>query len=74
MADLNFPGSPTNGQTYVSGATTWVYNSTKGIWSISSSGYSGYTGSKGLDASFNIDGGFPSSTYGGITSIDAGGV
>lgn len=32
---VNFPDSPTNGQTVTFGSTTYTYNSTKGIWSSS---------------------------------------
>ena len=31
---LNFPNSPTNGQTYTLGDRTWSYNSTKGVWDL----------------------------------------
>jgi hypothetical protein len=35
MASLDFPASPTNGQEYTSGTTTWQYNSAKGYWFVS---------------------------------------
>lgn len=47
MADLNFPVSPVNGQTYTSGQTTWTYDAAFGVWNITSSGPTGYTGSQG---------------------------
>ena len=47
MAELNFPSSPTDGQTYTSGTTTWTYRTSYGVWDITSSGPTGYTGSKG---------------------------
>jgi hypothetical protein len=31
MAALNFPSSPTNGQTYTANGTTWVFNGTAWI-------------------------------------------
>jgi hypothetical protein len=31
---INFPSSPTNGQTLVAGALTYVYNSTTGAWNV----------------------------------------
>ena len=33
MAD--FPSSPSHGDTYTSGNLTFVYNSTKGVWDVS---------------------------------------
>lgn len=36
MATLDFPSSPTDGQTYTSGATTWIYSSARGKWTIDS--------------------------------------
>jgi hypothetical protein len=50
MAALDFPSSPTNGQAFVSGTTTWTYSSAKGVWNITSNGplgVTGYTGSQG---------------------------
>jgi len=51
MAALDFPSSPTNGQAFVSGTTTWTYSSAKGVWNITSNGplgVTGYTGSQGV--------------------------
>jgi hypothetical protein len=31
---LNFPSSPTNGQTFSSGGKTWTYSSAKGAWEV----------------------------------------
>lgn len=50
MAALDFPSSPTNGQGFVSGTTTWTYSSAKGVWNITSNGplgLTGYAGSQG---------------------------
>jgi hypothetical protein len=35
---MAFPVSPSNGATYTSGGKTYVYNSTKGTWSVSNAG------------------------------------
>lgn len=37
MAAINFPDSPSNGTTHTVGGTTWTYNSTLGVWEITSS-------------------------------------
>ena len=52
---INFPDSPTNGQTFTSGTTTWVYASTPGVWKVAS-GPSGYTGSQGYTGSIGYTG------------------
>ena len=44
---LDFPGSPTNGQTYTSAGITWTYSSAYGTWDVSSAGPSGPTGFTG---------------------------
>ena len=44
---VNFPDSPTNGQTTTVGNTTYVYNSTVGAWEILSSGGIGTMTTKG---------------------------
>lgn len=59
MAALDFPSSPTNGQGFVSGTTTWTYSSAKGVWNITSTGpigVTGYTGSRGIDGIIGVDG------------------
>lgn len=53
MANLDFPASPVNGQTYVVGDVTWTYNSTYGVWNITSAGPGG--GSLSGTATGNID-------------------
>ena len=51
MASLDFPSSPTNGQTYSSAGVTWTYNSTYSVWNVTSSGPVGYSGSQGYTGS-----------------------
>ena len=52
---LNFPSSPTNGQTFLgTGGVVYTYNSSTTAWSASGVGYSGsigYTGSFGYTGS-----------------------
>lgn len=43
---INFPDTPTDGQVFTSGTTSWTWFATPGLWRITS-GPSGYTGSKG---------------------------
>ena len=59
MPALDFPNSPTNGQTYNSGGIVWTYNSTVGAWKITSSGVpgpTGFTGSIGFTGSQGVAG------------------
>ena len=51
MASLDFPSSPTNGQTYSSAGITWTYDSTYTVWNVTSSGPVGYSGSQGYTGS-----------------------
>jgi hypothetical protein len=51
MAALDFPSSPTDGQTYTSGTVTWSYSSAKTAWVVLGTGISGYTGSAGYTGS-----------------------
>ena len=44
---INFPDSPTNGQTHLE----WTYNSTTGAWSQSNTGTAGADGADGADGS-----------------------
>lgn len=60
MAALDFPSSPTNGQTYTANGSTWTYNSATTSWLASSSGLSttltvpeGGTGQTTAAAAFN---------------------
>jgi hypothetical protein len=38
---INFPGSPTNGQTFTSGALTWSYSTSVGAWQVVPAGAGG---------------------------------
>lgn len=51
MAALDFPSSPTNGQVYTSGTTSWSYSTAKTAWIVLGTGFSGYTGSQGYTGS-----------------------
>lgn len=56
---LDFPASPTNGQTYTSAGITWTYNSTYTTWDVSSAGpvgIQGFTGSRGFTGSAGFTG------------------
>ena len=56
MTALNFPSSPTNGQTYSAAGVTWTYSNTYATWNITSSGPTGYVGSQGYSGSQGIIG------------------
>ena len=79
MPAIDFPASPTGGQVFTSNDKTWVYSATFGAWNlqaqtaVGATGPTGPTGPTGVSIA-NIDGGFPSTNYGGITSLDSGGV
>ena len=48
---LDFPASPSGGDEYTKGTTTWTYDSAKGYWKVIANGVigpTGYTGSRGL--------------------------
>jgi hypothetical protein len=62
---IDFPNSPTNGQSHTVGSTTWIYNSAKPSWDLVTSQI-GFTPT--------IDGGAPNENYGGIAALNAGGV
>lgn len=52
MAALDFPSSPTNGQTYTANGSTWTYDSATTSWvSANASGGGGATGG-GTDKAF----------------------
>ena len=46
MAGIDFPSSPTTGQTYTYGGVTYVY-SAQGVWLVAGSGGGGGTGGAG---------------------------
>jgi hypothetical protein len=45
---INFPGSPTNGQTLVSGNLTWSYSSSVGAWQVVPTGTGGTSNGKSI--------------------------
>ena len=90
MTAIDFPNSPSLNQTYTVGDRTWKWNGSvwavvravdllvgptgaTGATGPSVTGNTGVTGPTG-SAYVNIDGGLPSSSYGGITPLDGGGV
>jgi hypothetical protein len=60
---IDFPNSPSVNQEFTVGDTTWYWSGT--VWNIKSS-FQGFTPI--------IDGGLVDSNFGGVTSINAGGV
>ena len=64
---INFPDTPTDGQVFTVGATSWTWYTTPGLWRITS-GPSGYTGSKGTTY---IDDNPPASPVNGDTWLDS---
>lgn len=58
---IDFPNSPAAGNSYTVGNKTWIWDGT--TWTIAS---------QVTFIGVNIDGGIPSSNYGGGTSIDGG--
>jgi hypothetical protein len=73
MAAIDFPDSPSVGDTYTVGDRGWLWDGT--VWQSQGSGaVTGPTGATGAtgEAYANLDGGFSDSTYGGITAIDGG--
>jgi hypothetical protein len=45
---VNFPASPTNGQTFTSGGITWTYSTSVGAWEIVPSSIQGVQGIQGI--------------------------
>lgn len=77
--DINFPSSPTDGQTVVAGTSTYTWNNATTTWDLSVTTVLGPTGPAGAAGAAgapygNIDGGTPSSIYGGISPLDGGNV
>lgn len=70
-------GSTTTGAAGTSASVTNVGNDVDAIFNFviprGATGAVGPTGPAGVSVG-NLDGGFPDSTYGGVSSIDAGGV
>lgn len=58
MAAIDFPASPTNGQTLTSGDKTWVYSTSVGAWNLQTQTVTGPTGPAGIA----IQGTAPAST------------
>jgi hypothetical protein len=65
---LDFPASPTNGQTYTSAGITWTYSTTYGTWDVSSAGPAGPTGFTGSQGPI----GYTGSGYGTSASVQMG--
>jgi hypothetical protein len=62
MTAINFPDTPAPDEEFTAAGRTFVWNDTLDVWeSVSETGA-------------NLDGGTPSSNYGGIETLDAGGV
>ena len=55
---INFPNSPTTGQTYNYSGLTWVWNGS--AWDNTGTNL------------YNVDGGTATTIYGGLTAINAG--
>ena len=47
MAAIDFPASPTNGQTFTSGDKTWIYSTTISAWKLQTQTATGATGATG---------------------------
>lgn len=60
---IDFPNSPATNDEFTVGDTTWYWDGV--AWNIKST-YIGYTPT--------LDGGEPTTNYGGIASLNAGGV
>jgi hypothetical protein len=48
MAAIDFPTSPTNGQTFTSGDKTWIYSTTISAWNLQAQAVTGPTGPTGI--------------------------
>ena len=56
MDAIDFPNSPSNGQTYIVGTTVWTYDSPTNGWSISGQTLPGATGSNGPIGAVGVKG------------------
>jgi hypothetical protein len=48
MTSINFPDNPTNGQTFVVGNKTYVYDSTKQVWGVYTTSIAAPSGGGGV--------------------------
>lgn len=77
MAALDFPTSPTNGQTYTANGSTWTYDSATTSWVSSNASIFGATGGGGdkvfyisdtvITTSYTIPTGKNAGTFGPVT-------
>ena len=66
MPALDFPNSPAVNDTFSGAGKNWFYNGY--AWTLVG------VSTVGLGNSYNLDGGVAATNYGGISSIDGGGV
>lgn len=67
---IDFPTSPTNGQTLVSGTSTYTWNSTAGTWDLTTSTVVGPTGPTGPSGVIAVT--YPITNSGTSTSATLG--
>ena len=77
MAAIDFPASPTNGQTFTSGDKTWVYSTTTSAWGLQTQTITGPTGPTGAAGGAVSSMGYVSTDYygpytHGLTNISSG--
>lgn len=68
---INFPNSPTDGETFVAGSATYSWNSSASTWDLVTAVAFGPTGPAGAPYG-NLDGGSATSNYNGLTAISGG--
>lgn len=66
MAAIDFPNSPATNDTFDAVGKKWLYDGVS--WTLVG------VSTAGPGNSYNLDGGTAATVYGGITSIDGGGV